>query len=314
MKNNALEFIKNANSILLLTHESPDGDAIGSVLAFYNYLKGINKAVDMVIPDIPNVFKFLPSINKAVDRTLNSYDLAIVLDCASKDRICQRDDILSRCKNSICIDHHISNKGYCDINIIEGNISSCCQVVYYLFKDWGLPFSDDILISLMSGVLTDTKGFSINNVDKDTFLMASEFISFGLNIHQLYDRLLCKKTIGQHLLTKLAVDRLEFIEDGKIAFTYIFKQDFIDTNAVIGDHEGIVDVGRNIDGVLVSVFIREDDGFTVSLRSTGIVDVSKIALSLSGGGHFMAAGTKLSLNFKETKELVLNSIKKEINH
>ena len=75
----------------------------------------------------------------------------------------------------------------------------------------------------------------------------------------------------------------------------------------------IVDVGRNIDGVLVSAFIREDDGFTVSLRSTGSVDVSKIALSLGGGGHFMAAGAKVSLSFKETKELVLNAIKKEIN-
>lgn len=313
MKNNALDLIKKSNSILLLTHESPDGDAIGSVLSFYNYLSSINKAVDMIILDIPKIFNFLPSIDKCVDRTFCEYDLGIVLDCASKDRIGQTEDMLIKCKNTICIDHHISNTQYCDINIIEGNVSSCCQVVYYLFKEWGLPFSNDILTCLASGVLTDTTGFSVNTVDKSTFVMASEIISFGVNIHELYNKLLCKKSLSQHGLMKIAMNRLEFLLDGKIAFTYILKDDFDKVNAVCGDHEGIVDIGRNIDGVLVSVFIREDDGFTVSLRSTGSVDVSKIAQVLGGGGHFMAAGAKIYDSLQETKSKVINVIKKEIS-
>lgn len=312
MKNKASDLIKYSNSILLLTHESPDGDAVGSVLAFYNYLVSINKTVDMVVLNIPKVFEFLPSIDKVVDKTVNKYDLGIVLDCATQDRIGQHENMLINCKNTICIDHHISNTGYCDISIVQGNISSCCQVIYYLFKEWNLPFSKDILTCLMSGVLTDTNGFSINTVDKNTFDMASEVISFGVNIHELYNKLLCKKSMNQYNLMKIAIDRMEFLCDGKIAFTYILKDDLDRVMAVYGEYEGIVDIGRNIDGVLVSVFLREDNGFTFSLRSTGSVDVSKIAVSLGGGGHFMASGGKINSSLQETKNILIDKIKKEI--
>lgn len=310
MKNQIWDKIKESNSILLLTHESPDGDAIGSVLAFYHYLTSINKAVDMVILDIPNVFNFLPAINKIVDSTNKEYDLGIVVDCAAKERIGSNDDLLVKCKYTICVDHHLSNTKYCDLNFVDGGISSCCQIIYYLFKEFNISFNKLILDALMCGVITDTNGFSINSVDKDTFNMASQVLDFDVNIHELYDRLLCKKTIAQHKLTKIGMDRLELICDGKIAFTYILKEDFENVMAHTGDHEGIVNIGRNIEGVLVSVFIREDNGFTFSLRSTGAVDVSKIALTFGGGGHFMAAGGKLYGSLKETKETLINEIKK----
>lgn len=312
MRNNIRNEIDKSNSILLLTHESPDGDAIGSVLAFYHYLKSINKLVDMVVLDMPKVFNFLPSIDRVVDRVDNIYDLGIVLDCASKERIGGQEEILNRCKKTVCIDHHISNNNYCDLNLVLGNVSSCCQVVYYLFKEWNVAFNKDILESLMSGVLTDTNGFGISSVDKDTFDMASQVMEFGIDIYSLYDKLLCKRTISQYELMKIGIDRLEFICDGKIAFTYILKEDFNKTGASIGEHEGIVDIGRSIEGVLVSVFLREDDGFTVSLRSTGVVDVSKIAAAIGGGGHFMASGGKLYGTLQETKETIINEIKKVI--
>ena len=310
MKKQIKKLIDESNSILLLTHESPDGDAIGSVLGFYHYLVSINKTVDMVILDIPKVFYFLPSINRVVDNTNKTYDLGIVLDCASKERIGQKEDLFSRCKNTICIDHHISNTNYCDVNLVEGNISSCCQVVYYLFKEWNVPVSKEIGESLISGVLTDTNGFGNNNVDKNTYNLAAEILDLGVNIHNIYNKVLCKKTMSQYELMRIAMDRLEFLYNSKIAFTYILKDDFYKVGAVTGEHEGIVDIGRNVEGVEVSIFLREDNGFTVSLRSTGSVDVSKIAASIGGGGHFMAAGGKLYGNIEETKNTIINEIKK----
>ena len=310
MKKQIKKLIYESNSILLLTHESPDGDAIGSVLAFYHYLISINKSVDMVILDIPKVFDFLSSINRVVDNTDKSYDLGIVLDCASKERIGQKEDLFSRCKNTICIDHHISNTNYCDVNLVEGNISSCCQVVYYLFKEWNVPVSKEIGESLISGVLTDTNGFGINNVDKNTYNLAAEILDLGVNIHNIYNKVLCKKTMSQYELMRIAMDRLEFLHDKKIAVTYILKSDFDKVGAIQGEHEGIVDIGRNVEGVEVSIFLREDNGFTVSLRSTGTVDVSKIASSIGGGGHFMASGAKLYGTLEETKETIINEIKK----
>lgn len=310
MKNQIKKLIDESNSILLLTHESPDGDAIGSVLGFYHYLVSINKTVDMVILDIPKVFDFLPSINRVVDNTNKTYDLGIVLDCASKERIGQKEDLFSRCKNTICIDHHISNTNYCDVNLVEGNISSCCQVVYYLFKEWNVPVSKEIGEPLISGVLTDTNGFGINNVDKNTYNLAADILDLGVNIHNIFNKVLCKKTMSQYELMRIAMDRLEFLHDKKIAVTYILKSDFDKVGAIQGEHEGIVDIGRNVEGVEVSIFLREDNGFTVSLRSTGTVDVSKIASSIGGGGHFMASGAKLYGTLEETKETIINETKK----
>lgn len=312
MRSKILNEIKKSNSILLLTHESPDGDAVGSVLAFYHYLTSINKTVDMVILDIPKIFNFLPSIDRVVDITDKSYDLGIIVDCASKERIGQKEDLFSRCKKTISVDHHGSNTMYCDLNLVEGNISSCCQVVYYLFKEWNIPVTKEIGEVIITGVLTDTNGFGINTVDTNTYKLASEIMEAEINIHSIYDKVLCKKTMSQYELMRIAIDRLEFLCNGKIAFTYILKDDFVKVGAVIGEHEGIVDIGRNIEGVEVSVFLREEDGFTVSLRSTGAVDVSKIAATIGGGGHFMASGGKLHGTLKETKETIVNEIKKVI--
>ena len=310
MRSKIYDLIQSSNSVLLLTHENPDGDAVGSVLAFYHYLTSINKDVDMVIQDIPNVFSFLPSINKSVDRTDREYDLGIVLDCATEKRIGQTEDLLSRCKNTIAIDHHVSNTKYCNVNLIEDNTSSCCQVVYYLLKEWNVSLSKEIGEALSTGLLTDTNGFSNNNVNSDTFQMAADLSQFGVDIHKIYFEVLSKKSKSQYQLMQLAMSRLELINDGKIAFTYILRDDFDKVNAVNGDHEGLVDIGRNIDGVEVSLFIREDDGWKISLRSTGTVDVNKIAMIVGGGGHFMAAGGKYNGTFEETKNILIDEIKK----
>lgn len=310
MRSKIKNLTDKSNSILLLTHENPDGDAVGSVLAFYHYLKSINKSVDMVILEVPSVFNFLPSIDSIVDDTDKEYDLGIVLDCTSDMRIGQKNDLFSKCRNTVSIDHHISNMNYADINLIEGNVSSCCQVVYYLLKDWNVTINKEIGESIMCGVITDTNGFGNNNVDSDTFRLASELSDLGIDIHNIYNRVICMKSMAKHQLMNIAMNRLEFLCDGKIAYTYILNDDFKQVGAVKGDHEGIVNIGRNIDGVLVSVFMREDDGWTISLRSTGSVDVNKIALSFGGGGHFMASGAKLDGSLEETKNKIIDEIKK----
>lgn len=312
MRSKILDEIEKSNSILLLTHESPDGDAIGSALAFYHYLTTINKSVHMVILDMPKIFDFLPSIDRVVDNVEGCFDLGIVLDCASRERIGQLDDLFSRCKKTVCVDHHMSNTNYCDLNLVEGNVSSCCQVIYYLFKDWNINITKEIGEALITGVLTDTNGFGINSVDTKTHKLAAETMDLGVNVHAIYEKVLCKRTMSQYELMRIAMDRLEFLYDGKIAFTYVLKEDFNKVNAVTGEHEGIVDIGRSIDGVEVSIFLREDNGFTVSLRSTGSVDVSKIAASIGGGGHFMASGGKLVGTLEEVKEKIINETKRVI--
>lgn len=310
MKKQIKELIEESNSILLLTHENPDGDAIGSVLGIYYYLISINKSVDMVVLDIPKVFNFMPSINKIVDTVDKSYDLGIVVDCSSRERIGQNDDLFSRCKKTICIDHHISNSSYCDVNYVFGDVCSCCQVIYYLFKDLNIEITNEIGFSLCTGVITDTNGFSIDSVNSDTFNMMADLINIGIDVHMIYHKTLNMKTMSQYNLMKIGMSRLEFFDDGKIAFTYILKDDFDKVSASLGEHEGIVDIGRNIEGVEVSIFVREDDGFNVSLRSNGKVDVGYVASLLGGGGHRMASGAKIKMSLEETKRILISEIEK----
>lgn len=312
--NEIYEIINNSNSILLLAHESPDGDAIGSVMAFYHMLKNMNKDVDAVVPEMPESFLFLDSINEVLEKSDKEYDLAIVVDCATKERIGQINNEFSRCKKSIVIDHHMSNISYGDINHVEENVAACCQVIYYLFKDWKVNITNEIGEALTVGMLTDTSGFRNNDTDKFTFLMAAELADKGIDIHKIYYLVLSKKSMAQYLLMKMTLDRLELICDGKIAFSYISEEDMANVGAKMGDHEGLVDLGRNVGGVEVSIFMREcADCYRISLRSNGLVNVNNIAQKFGGGGHKMAAGIKTSGNFKETKANIINEIIKELS-
>ena len=312
--NEMYELINKSNSILILTHEGPDGDAIGSAMATYYMLKKLKQNVDVVIPEIPETFLFMDDIDKVLTNSNKKYDLAIVLDCANSERIGQTNDEFSRCKKSIIIDHHMSNVSYGTLNHVEPNTPACCQVLYYLFKNWNIKITKEIGEALLSGMLTDTSGFKNNDTNKETFMMAAELADMGIDVHKIYYLVLSKKSMAQYLLMKMTIDRLELLEDGKIAFSYISEEDMANVGAKLGDHEGLVDLGRNIGGVEVSVFLRETaDCYRISLRSNGKVNVNALAQKFGGGGHKMAAGIKTVGNFKETKENIISAIKKELN-
>ena len=312
--NKIFDEIKIANKILLLAHENPDGDAIGSLMAMYHMLKDLGKNVLVVVPEIPPAFLYLNGIDKVLSKTDDTFDLGIVVDCANKERIGQINNEFSNCKKTIVIDHHISNSRYGDINYVEELTASCTQVLYYLFKKWNINITNDIGEAIITGCLTDTSGFRNNNVDKNTFMMAAELMDIGIDINKIYYLAVSKKSMAQYLLMKMTLDRLEMFEDGKIAFSYISEEDFANVGALPGDHEGLVDLGRNIGGVEVSIFMREDDGYRISFRSNGNIDVNEIAKKFGGGGHKMAAGAKIDGDFKETKDKVLFEIKKEFKH
>lgn len=310
MKKTIKKLIDESNSIILFTHIRPDGDAVGSVLSFYNYLKSLNKDVEMIIEEAPEIFNFLPGFEKINKINNTNYDLGIIVDCATLDRVGQLDNKLSCCLTTLNIDHHVSNSNYASINYVKGEVSSCCQVIYELFKDMNVLLDKNISSALATGMITDTNGFRNNNVTNNTFLMASDLLNYDIEFHKIYEHVLFNKSYAKHNLMKIALERLEFLCDGKVAFTYILKDDFDKLGAVIGDHEGIVDIGRSIDGVEVSIFIRENDGFTISLRSTGKIDVNEIASTFGGGGHTMAAGGQIYKTLQETKDTVINATKK----
>lgn len=312
MENKIWELINNSQKILILTHERPDGDAVGSSLAMSEALTNLGKNVTVVMHKVPKTYAFLNGYQSIVPSTNDEFDLGIVLDCSTRERIGQLTDLTTNCQHLVCLDHHVINSGYADINYIEHTASSCCQIVYYFLKQFNQPITKPIGEAILVGILTDTSGFANSNVDAKTFELTTHLVNQGIDFYQIYSQVLRFKTKTQFLLQQIATSRLEFYESEKIAFTYLTKEDLLNNNAEAGDHEGIVDIGRNISGVEVSVFIREDDGYHVSLRSNGQINVNEIAQKFNGGGHIMAAGCIINKPFKETKELLLNEIKKKL--
>ena len=132
MRNKIWEYIDNSQKIIILSHQRPDGDAVGSSLSLYSVLKNMGKDVDVVLEECSPLFSFLNNYSVIKSDTNDFYDLAIIVDCSSKERIGQINDFSSIAKNTICIDHHLTNTNYCDINYVEAENSSCSQIIYYL--------------------------------------------------------------------------------------------------------------------------------------------------------------------------------------
>lgn len=313
MKSKIKELIDKSNSIVLLAHEDPDGDAIGSLIAFYRILKNMDKDVVVIADKIPDRFNCLDDIGVITRDTDRSFDLGIVLDCASLERVGEISNITDRVKHLVVIDHHISNTLYGSINYVDDKATSCTQILYYLFKEWKVEIDKECAKALMTGVITDSGGFKNNNVNKFTYLMTADMEDIGVDIYNLQREVLTMTTLPQMILKKIALERLELLRDGKIAFTYITKEDIVNAKALLGDHEGLVDLGRDIMGVEVSIFMREDDGYKISLRSNGKIDVREIAEVFDGGGHMMAAGLKINKPLEEVKQDIINETIKVVD-
>ena len=313
---NVLEEINKAEKIVILTHETPDGDAMGSSLAVMHAIKLLGKHADVIIPEYSNCFSFLPGIeNIKSESDIQRYDLAIALDCADNKILNGNEKYFEIAKRKIVIDHHSSNKMYGDINFVNPVAPACCEILIGMFDYFGIELTKEIGTCIITGIITDTGGFDYNT-NAETFDFAAMLLRKGINISEVYRRVLKTKTRPNFELRKLAENRLEFLENGKVTFSYITLEDEKNVNAKTGDHEGLVENGRDIEGVEVSIFLHEKEGkpngFKVSLRSTEYVNVSDVCLMFGGGGHARAAGAFVNGTIEQIKEKLMVEIKKQL--
>ena len=306
------EEIDKAQTVVIVTHEFPDGDAIGSSLAIYIMLKNIGKQAEVIIPEMSKTFNYLPCINEIKTKgSTEKYDLAISLDCADIKRLNGFSEYFENAKKSISIDHHSNNTMFGDINYVNPAAPATAQILVSMFQYWEIEITKEIGACLITGIITDTGGFKYNTVTHETFDFASGLLQAGVNISKVYENCMQIISKSRFELTKIATNRLEFIENGKIAFTYINKEDEKLVNAEIGDYEGIVEQGRSVEGVEVSIFLRETDkGYKVSCRSTNDINVADICSIFGGGGHARAAGCTLPCSLDVAKEKIINETKK----
>ena len=312
---NILEEIKKAEKIVLLVHENPDGDAVGSAMAMHLALQQLGKEADIIIPDYPKCFEFLPSMDLVkAESDIANYELAISLDCATKKLLKDWVKYFDDAKTRIVIDHHGSNSMYGDLNFVDPKSPACAQLLVVIFNYFGIEITKEIGTCLLTGIITDTGGFAYSGVTEETFEFTARLVEKGINVSKIYQKVFSAMTVSRFKLNRIAMNRLELLEDGKIAFTYITKKDELDVDAQSGDYEGIVAQGRNIEGVEVSVFLREteNDIIKVSLRSKDYVNVSEVCVAFGGGGHPRAAGCNIQGTIESAKKQILSKIKEVI--
>ena len=310
---NILEEIKKAQTIVVLAHESPDGDAIASSLSVMHAISQLGKKVDVVIPEYPKDFNFLPGAEKILAKGKEEpYELAISVDGADLKRLAGGKEYFEPAKKTIQIDHHSVNSMFADFNYVDPAAPACCQVLIAMFEYYEIEITKELATCILTGIVTDTGGFQWGGVTPETFEFAAELVRKGAKLKEICRIALRKKSKAHCELEKLIYNRLEFLEDGKIAMAYLTLDDYKTLNAEIGDDEGLVEMLRDIEDVEVAVLLKEKEGtngFKGSLRSHETVNVSDICMLLGGGGHRGAAGCFVSGTLEQAKAKVINAVK-----
>ena len=309
--------LKNAKTIVILTHESPDGDAISSSLSVMHALAQFGKNADVVIPEHAKDFDFLPGADQILNNGKEEqYDLAISVDCTDLKRLAGGKEYFETAKKTVEIDHHSVNAMFADYNYVDPVSPSCCQVLIGMFEYYGVEITKEIANCILTGMITDTGGFQWGGVTPETFEFAAELIRKGAKIKEICRKALRNKTKAHCKLERLVYDRLEFYENDKIAISYITIEDNQNTGAKLGDEEGLTEMLRDIEGVEVAVLLKEKEGkngYKASLRSHETINVSEICLLLGGGGHPGAAGCFIPGTLEQAKTKILDAIKHAIN-
>lgn len=305
---NILEEIKKAESIVILTHENPDGDAVGSSIAMYLGLKELGKTPDIIIPEFPRAFENLPGIeNIKKESDIENYDLAIALDTASIKMLNGYSKYFEDAKTKIVIDHHSSNTMFGDYNYVDQDSPACAQLLLVLFNYFNIEVSKEIGTAILAGIITDTGGFRYDGVTAETFELVAALCKKGVKVSKVYQKVFASTSKSKFFLHRIALDRLELLDNEKIAFTYITKNDENSVGAENGDYDGIVEQGRDIEGVEISIFLRETEkGIKASLRSKDYVNVSELCRIFGGGGHIRAAGCTIPGTIEQVKTQILN--------
>jgi bifunctional oligoribonuclease and PAP phosphatase NrnA len=316
------EEIRAGDRFLLTTHENPDGDALGSLLAVHRILEALGKDSVMFLAakefPLPVEYRFLPLEEVFHEPPADINDRVVIfLDCGNIDRM-PVDFLRTDGHKVINIDHHHDNTRFGTINLVDVGASCTAEIVYELAGVLGVELTSEMANALYVALVTDTGKFMYENTDERSHRMAAGLIEAGVQVNEVYRRLYEHAPIEKLRLLARALDRIEVKDDGRLAVTYISSEDYATTGAGEALTEGIIDHLRTIDGTVVAAVVRDqpENGRAarkVSMRSTdGRVDVSAIARAHGGGGHLRAAGFGTDLDYEKVVDFLIAEIEDQL--
>lgn len=305
--------IRQSRTVLITSHEGPDGDAVGSSLGLAAFLRAVGKQVTVHLADpVPELYRFLPGTDQ-IRRDIpdQDFDLAFVLDIGELRRAGTCFCAFKRIGQIINLDHHLTCENFGALNLIDEQAAATGLLVWRIIKAYGFVVNHDVALCLYVAILTDTGSFRYSNSNREAFCVAGELVEQGgLNAWQVAEKLYESQPRKRLELLTLALQTLEFVREGQVASITVLLDMYAVTGSSSELTDGFVNYPRSVAGVEVSILFRqvEERKFKIGFRSKGTVNVALLAHAFGGGGHHNAAGGMVEGSLDEVKRIVYGAV------
>jgi len=317
------EALRSHERFTVTTHENPDGDALGSLLAMTLALREMGKDATMYLfgdVPIPNEYEFMDFAGIVRGSNSDSSDQVVVaLDCANERRLGPESALLDKAQLVVDVDHHHDNTRFGKVNLIVGHASSTGEILADVFRELGVRLTPAIAEALYIAVVTDTGRFQYANTTAKSLRLAAELVEAGADVHRVFQGVYENVAFAKLKLVARALENAEVFEGGRVVVSHLEREDFEHAGAEEPYSEGIIDYLRAVEGSELAALIREPptaNGPThrISLRTTEAnLDVSAIARKSGGGGHRQAAGFSSEASIEEITEFIRREFLAQVN-
>ena len=302
------------SSNLITGHINPDGDALGSALAFKLILDSKNLQSDVCFDikgNIPSNLNHLP-INLISEKLKDKYDNVFVFDCGNSERLGSLEDLALKSDNIVVVDHHI-DPSFGNVQIIDSTAASTTQVLYREIVSEGVDIDTNIANCLMTGLITDTGRFQYSNTNYEVFQIASKLMQSGAELTLISDNIYGSIPMNAVKLQSEVLNRISLFEKEELVVSYILQKDYENYNIESSETDFLIDSIRLVKESKVALLLKEqeDKSFKGSLRSRTDLDVQQIASLFGGGGHKAASGFSTTLSMEEIITKVKNAIRSQ---
>jgi len=301
----ARALIVGAQRVLAITHVSPDGDAVGSLLGFGLAARAAGKEVALACADpVPESFKFLPAAAEVTYKPAGPFDLVVVLDVSEGARMGAVGEALER-PPDILFDHHITNPGFASVNFIDVAAASTAELVAELLPDLGLDLSQPVAQCLLTGLVSDTLGFRTSSTTPKTLALAQRLMLAGAVLHEVYDQSLFKRSYSSVRLWAEGLARMDMKQRIVWARLPLAARQASGYQG-LGDADLINVLTSVREADIALVFVERADGkVKISWRAIPGINVAQVAAAFGGGGHAAAAGAEVTGTMEEVEARVL---------
>lgn len=307
------DILTDKKTVGIAGHVNPDGDCVGSCLAVYNYIRTYHKEIDVKVylDPFPTIFNFLTASDTiiAADGSDRAFDLFIALDCGDARRLGNSASYFNASAHTLCVDHHLSNDSFAEVNYIFPQRSSTCELVMELIDEDKI--TKEIAECLYTGMMTDTGVFKYSSTTSETMRKAGVLMDTGIDFGRMIDDVFYAKTYRQNQVMGQALLKARLHCGGQIISSVIEKEEMERFEVLPKHMEGIAEQLRLTTGVVVAIFLYDNGkGYKVSTRANGdSVNLADLAKKYDGGGHAKAAGFSIQGNPDEAVERIVADIK-----